>query len=68
MWLLLKWRCSLGGGHLKQDDVIDRYDHDNSLMAELKTTLLNRQLDVFPTTASWEYSAMAADLTNFRTA
>jgi hypothetical protein len=38
------------------------------LMAELKTTLLNRQLDVFPTTASWEYSAMAADLTNFRTA
>lgn len=29
--LLLKWRCSLGGGRLKQDDVIDQYDHDNSL-------------------------------------
>ena len=29
--LSFKWRCSLGGGHLKQDDVIDRYDHDNSL-------------------------------------
>jgi hypothetical protein len=29
--LLFKWRCGLGGGRLKQDDVIDQYDPDNSL-------------------------------------